>query len=167
MVSEISLKAENLIFMLVLSRNCLRKGSRCDFSKYPERPIPTAYEITSMGKLLAEISMAIDETTPLEFLPLLKHPSPTQPVEDLRMTHHVSQITTELQKNGGHLMSHGTSVLPKSVFTTYRNGVETLLITRRFLELAARHSFVKHALLGLATAHLNFLVKLTELERLG
>lgn len=103
-------------FHFSYSRNCLRRGSRCDFSNYSERPIRTAYEITSLGKLLAEISMSIDETTPLEFLPLLKHPPPTQPVEDLRMTHHVSQITTELVKNGGHLMSHGTSVLPKSVF---------------------------------------------------
>jgi hypothetical protein len=59
--------------------------------------------------------MSIDETTPAEYLPLLKHPSPTQPTEDLRMTYHVSQITTELQKNGGHLMALGTSSLPVSV----------------------------------------------------
>ncbi len=56
--------------------------------------------------------MSVDETTPREYLPLLSYPSPTEPVENRRMTHHVSQIITELEKNGGHLMALGTSSLP-------------------------------------------------------
>jgi hypothetical protein len=48
----------------------------------------------------------------LEYLPLCKNPPHTEFVEDLRMTHHVTQIVTELEKSGGHLMSLGTCSLP-------------------------------------------------------
>jgi hypothetical protein len=115
---------------------------------------------------LEEISMSIDETTPREYLPLLNHPSPTDPVEDLRMTHHVTQIVTELEKNGGHLMALGTCSLPASVCSQLRVSVSVLIIYS-FLKLAGRFEFVKHGLLGLGTAHLNCLVKLTDLERLA
>ena len=50
------------------------------------------------------------------------------------------------------------------IFDSYLN---SLLTIYRFLRLAGSYDFVKFAMLGLGTAHLNCLVKLTELEKLG
>jgi hypothetical protein len=59
--------------------------------------------------------MSTCETLSHEYLPLLNRPAETEPVEDLRMIHHVSQIIIELEKNGGHLLALGTCSLPASV----------------------------------------------------
>jgi hypothetical protein len=82
------------------------------------------------------------------------------------MTHHVAQIITELEKNGGHLMSLGTSSLPALV-SSLLEIFDIVLIIYSFLRLAQRFEFVKHGLLGLGTAHLNSLVKLPYLGRLA
>lgn len=81
------------------------------------------------------------------------------------MTHHVTQIVTELGKNGGYLMAFGTCSLPGLV--EWFVVLVSALIVNRFLRLVVRFEFVKYALLDLGAAHLNCLVKLTELERLG
>jgi hypothetical protein len=125
-------------------------------------------EVTQLldGMWKKDVSMSIDEPTPREYLPLLNHPSPTKPKEDLRITHHVTQIITELAQNGGHLMSLGTSILPALVYNPLEIS-NSVLIIYSFLKLAGRFEFVKHGLLGLGTAHLKCLVKLTGLERLA
>jgi hypothetical protein len=125
-------------------------------------------EVTQLldGMWKKDISISIDEPTPREYLPLLKHPSPTKPVGDLGITHHVTQIITELEQNGGHLMSLGTSILPALVYSPLKIS-NSVLIIYSFLKLAGRFDFVKHGLLGLGTAHLKCLVKLTGLEKLA
>jgi len=102
-------------FSYYVSRNCLRKGAICDYIGSSKQIPSTANKTPGLSALLEGISISVDESTPSEYLPLLRSPPPTEPVENLRMTHHVTQIITELEKNGGHLMALGTCSLPASV----------------------------------------------------
>lgn len=97
----------------IYSRNCLKRGNQCDFSSQEEPPAPIDDDVDSMDMLWREISKwQLEGRELFEAAPLLSQPSNPAPVEDLRMMHHTSQITTGLVQNGGHLLALGTSSLP-------------------------------------------------------
>jgi hypothetical protein len=69
--------------------------------------------VNGMDVLWQEISkLQLQGREFFEGLPLLNQPSNPEPIEDLRMMHHASQITNGLAQSGGHLLALGTSSLP-------------------------------------------------------
>lgn len=110
-----NLPNSNIHFACYFSRNCIRKGLRMWLLRILgqiHRQGPQYLELEY--PLGTDINFLRQSGTPWVFaaLPLCSNPSPTEFMEDPRMTHHVTQIVTELEKNGGHLMALGTCSLP-------------------------------------------------------
>ena len=93
-----NLPHSNIYSLCYFSQNCIREGSECDFLESSGKFTAKFHNTSSLGILLEQISTFLDRATPLEYLPLCSNPSPTESVEGLCMTHHVTQIVTELEK---------------------------------------------------------------------
>ena len=105
-------------FSCGFSRNCLRKGSICHFSRSPELSNAPNNDTTRVRTIWEESPGSGSETIADESLPLLKHPSPTESMVDLRMNHHIKEVITALEKSGGHRMAFGIASIPELVLLT-------------------------------------------------